>query len=143
MKYIKSLVLVIVIPLLLQSCGKDVDCSMDNKNVAAKIVSLQAPDSINFSEKVAINIAVLNQNSGCVRQALAGLKSLSKDTLLVTAELILTPNNANCKCLTDSLLYTTVFFEPEVRGQFVLVTSLSDWQNNITSSSNTHRIIVK
>lgn len=122
-------------------CKPTVDCSLDNKSVAAGIKELQLPDTVSLSDKIAINLLVENQLSGCVRAVTAGISQQGKDTFLISAELVLTPNYQQCKCLTEPVLNTTVFFEPKVRGIFVFV--VSDWQSSVTNGNVSRKIVVR
>ncbi len=122
----KTFVVVSLFLTIISSCKPVVDCSLHNSSRVVRVQSFQLPDSIQLAEKIAINITVENPQEGCIRAINGNIVALGKDTFLLTAQLAITPEQNACKCLSDSLLYTTVFFEPQVRGAFIFLTAPMD-----------------
>lgn len=129
---------------LFQGCHKSRICREEERAAAGMINTVAAPSHIAKGKKVPITVAVQNNDTFCVKRVEGSIEFVEPVFFRISANLIHTGTQAEstCDCLKDSVLYTQVFFQPQVSGVFFLQYIVSDGSTVNGGSNKIVEIVV-
>lgn len=118
------LFLLLAIPALwAMGCRSEAICVATPEKTTARILSISGPAHVRAGEQVTLTVAVSNSSGLCVKEANAYIKNTGLDTLLVTAQLSYLPEQRDCDCKRDSIIYTLLYFTPLNSGNYWFITT--------------------